>query len=279
MHLLAGRTFSPYDGETSVRVAIINRNAARELFGLEDPLGKVLEFVSDKRRGVPAEAPVEIIGVTENTQENGADEMPFNDLYVPFLQHPVPSTYVVVASALPRGALAGAIRAAAYSLDKDQSIFDLKTMDDRVAESLQSARFNLLLVGTLAAVAMILVSVGIFGTLAYFVQQRTHEFGIRLALGARPVGILRHAIAQSLVIGGAGVSMGVVAALILGRLLRHALYMAPHEHSGMLYGVDIYDPFVMVSSACLLLIAVLLASYIPARRATKVDPMVALRYE
>jgi putative ABC transport system permease protein len=90
---------------------------------------------------------------------------------------------------------------------------------------------------------------------------------------------MRHAIAQSLLIGFTGVSIGVGASLILGRLLRHALYMAPHEHLGMLYGVNIYDPFIMTGRTCALMIAVLMASYIPARRATKVDPMVALRYE
>jgi len=279
MHLLAGRNFDFYDSEASARVAIINRNTAQGLFGLEDPLGKVLEFVPDKRRGVPVEAPVQIIGVTENAQEFGADEVPFDDLYVPFEQHPVPSAYVLVASDLPRGALAGAIRAEAYAVDKDQPIFDLKTMDDRVAESLLRARFNLYLVGTLTAVALMLVSVGIFGTVAYFVHQRTQEFGIRLALGASPASILRHAIAQSLVIGVIGVSIGVVASLILGQLLRHALYLAPHGHSGMLYGVKVYDPFIMMSCTCALMIAVLLANYIPARRATRVDPMVALRYE
>ena len=146
----------------------------------------------------------------------------------------------------------------------------MATMDDRIANSLQGARFNLFLVGALATVALILVSVGTFGTVAYFVQQRTQEFGIRLALGARPASILRHAIGQSLVIGVAGASIGVVASLILGRLLRHALYMAPHEHPGMLYGVKVYDPFIMMRCTCALMIAVLLASYIPARRATKV---------
>jgi putative ABC transport system permease protein len=279
MHLLAGRIFNPQDTETSPRVAILNRNAALELFGSEDPLGKVLEFVPDKRRGVPAEAPVEIVGITENAQEFGADEMPQEDLYVPFAQHPVPAAFVLMASHVPRGALAGAIRATAYALDKDQPIFDMKTMDDRVSDSLRGARFDLFLVGALAAVAILLVSVGTFGTVAYFVQQRTQEFGIRIALGASPARILRRAIAQSLLIGFTGLSIGVAASLILGRLLRHALYLAPHEHSGMLYGVKIYDPFTL-ACACGLLTAVLVtASYIPARRAMRVDPMVALRYE
>jgi putative ABC transport system permease protein len=279
MHLLAGRPLDRHDAEGAARVAVINRNAVQELFGNEDPLGKILDFVAQPQRGVPAQAPVQIVGVVENVQEFGANEMPFADLYVPFPQHPVPSSYVVIDSNLPRGSLLASIRAAASSLDKEQPVFDVQTMDDRVANSVQGARFTMLIVAALAAVALLLVSVGIFGTVAYFVQQRTQEFGIRLALGASPARILRHAIAQSLAIGLTGLGIGVSSALILGRLLRHALYLAPHEHVGLLYGVKIHDPFIM-TGACGLLIAVLLfASYIPARRAMRVDPVVALRYE
>jgi putative ABC transport system permease protein len=126
---------------------------------------------------------------------------------------------------------------------------------------------------------MVLVSVGVFGTVAYFVRQRTQEFGVRLALGATPLEILRHAIAQSLRIGAAGVLLGIASSLILGRLLRHALYLAPHEHSGMLYGVNIFDPYVLAGACAVLILVVLLASYVPARRAMRVDPMIALRYD
>jgi putative ABC transport system permease protein len=279
MHFLAGRTFGPQDTENSRPVAILNRNAARTLFGTADPVGKVLEFLPDKRRGVPAEPPVEIVGVAENAQEFGADEVPFDVLYLPFAQHPVPSAFLAVDSALPRGALAGAIRSAAYGLDKDQPVFDVRTMNDRVDDSLRGARFNLFLVGALAALAIVLVSVGVFGTVAYFVRQRTQEFGIRLALGATPLEILRHAVAQSLRIEAAGLLLGIAASLILGRELRHALYLAPHEHSGMLYGVNIFDPYVLAGACAVLTLVVLLASYVPARRAMRVDPITALRYE
>jgi putative ABC transport system permease protein len=279
MHLLEGRTLDPHDSESSARVAIINRNAAHTLFGSEDPLAKVLEFVPDERRGVPPEAPVQIVGVTENTQEFGPNEIPFDVIYVPFSQHPSPSAALVVSSTLPRGALLGAIRDAAYSLDKDQPIFDVKTMDDRIGDSLRGARFDLILVTCLAAVALALVSVGIFGTVAYFVQQRTQEFGIRLALGATPGHILQHAASRSLIMGVNGLLFGVGASLALGRILRSALYLVPHEHNGMLYGVKIYDPLSMSLASLLLLGVLIFASFIPARRAMRVDPMTALRYE
>ncbi len=280
IQLLDGHTFNPQDNSAgSPRVAIMNRNAAHELFGSEDPVGKMLEFVPDERRGVPAQPPVQIIGLTENAQEFGASEIPMPDLYVPFSQHPVASAYAVVSSRLPRAELADAIRTATFALDKDQPIYDLKTMDERIENSTSGARFNLFLIAGLAVIGVLLVSVGIFGTVSYFAQQRTQEFGIRLALGATPGWILRQVIAQSLATGFAGLAAGVAVSLILGRLLRHALYLAPHEHTGMLYGVSIYDPVSLSIASLLIVIVITLASYIPARRAMRVDPMVALRHE
>jgi predicted permease len=279
MHLLVGRALDPRDTETSPRVAILNRNAAHTLFGSEDPVGRVLDYVADERRGVPAEAPVQIVGVTENTQEFGPSEVPFDVIYVPFSQHPDRGADIVVSSNLPRGALLGAIRDAAYSLDEDQPLYDVKTVDQLIGDSLRGSRFDLILVSCLAAVALALVSVGIFGTVAYFVQQRTQEFGIRLALGATPSHVLRQAISRTYVTGVTGLLCGIAVALALGRILGRSLYLVPHEHSGMLYGVKIYDPLSM-SLACVLLLAILfLASFIPARRAMRVDPMTALRYE
>jgi ABC-type antimicrobial peptide transport system permease subunit len=155
----------------------------------------------------------------------------------------------------------------------------MKTMDDRIVDSLSGARFDLFLVGALALVAILLVSVGTFGMVAYFVEQRTQEFGIRLALGATPAGILRQAISQSLRIGALGLLAGVIVALIVGRFLGQTLYLVPHEHEGMLYGVKIYDPLSMSCACALLVVVVFLASYIPARRAAKVDPLVALRHD
>ncbi|HTU33845.1 MAG TPA: ABC transporter permease [Candidatus Acidoferrum sp.] len=279
MHLVAGRSFNPRDTETSPRVAILNRNASQTIFGAENPVGKVLDFVSDVQRGVPAEAPVQIVGLVENAQEFNANELPQDEMYVPFSQDPVPSAFILASSSVPRGALAGAIRDAAYNLDKGQPVFDMETMDDRISDSLSGARFDLYLVAALAAVAALLVSVGTFGMVAYFVQQRTQEFGVRLALGAMPARILRLAISQSLRIGFAGLAVGMAAALIIGRLLGQTLYLVPHEHTGMLYAVKIYDPLSMACACGLLLLVVFVASYLPARHAMRVDPIAALRHE
>jgi putative ABC transport system permease protein len=280
MHLLAGRALNPRDAETSPRVAIINRNAARTLFGSEDPLGRVLDYVAaDARRDIPAKLPVQIVGVTENTQEFGPNEIPFDVLYVPFSQQPDRGATIVVSSSVPRGALLGAIRDAAYSLDKDQPLYDIKTVDQLIGDSMRGSQFNLILVSCLAIVALALVSVGIFGTVAYFVQQRTQEFGIRFALGATPAHILRQAIGRSYMMGVTGLLCGIAVALALGRILRSSLYLVPHEHDGMLYGVKIYDPLSLLLASILLLAVLFFASFIPARRAMRVDPMVALRYE
>jgi predicted permease len=279
MRLLAGRALNSHDTETSPRVAIINRNAAHSLFGSEDPLGKVLDYVpAEERRDIPAKAPVQIVGVTENTQEFGPNEVPFDVLYVPFSQEPDRGATIVVSSSLPRGATLGAIRDAAYSLDKDQPFYDIKTVDQLIGDSLRGSQFDLILVSCLALVALALVSVGIFGTVAFFVQQRTQEFGIRFALGATPGHVLWQAISRTYVMGLAGLLSGVAVALAVGRILGSSLFLVPHEHNGMLYGVKIYDPLSMSIASALLLVVLFLASFIPARRAMRVDPMVALRY-
>jgi predicted permease len=281
MRLLAGRNLDVHDAASSQHVVILNRNAAHTLFGSEDPLGKVLEFPpgDDRRDEALPDLPAQIVGVVENAQEFGANEIPFDMIYVPFAQHPDRAGTFVVSADVPRGALLGAIRDAAYALDKDQPIFDIKTMDDRIADSVRGARYNALLVGCLAAVALALVAVGIFGTVAYFVQQRTQEFGIRLALGATPAHVLRHALSRTFLTGAAGLVGGVAASLALGRILGSAMYLVPHEHTGLLYGVKIYDPFSMFVACLLLLVILFSASFLPARRAMRVDPMVALRYE
>lgn len=279
MHLDAGRSFDSLDVPGAPLVTIINRNAVQEIFGDEDPLGKVLEPVAQPKRGIPPQPPLQIVGIVENAHEFGANEIPFSEIYVPFAQRPATASYVAISSSVAPDSLLASVRAIAGALDKDQPIYDVQTMDARAELSVQGARYDFFLVAALALVGVTLVSVGVFGTIAYFMQQRTQEFGIRLALGARPSTILRHSIGQSLGLGGAGISVGVAICLILGRLLKSALYLAPHEHNGMLYGISIYDPLTLIVTSLLIICVILLASYVPVRRAMRTDPMVALRYE
>jgi putative ABC transport system permease protein len=279
IRLLAGRDFTARDSASAGRVAIVNQRFALQFFPNEDPVGKVLTLTASGRGQLIEPGQVQIVGVTENVQEFGANEMPFNDLYLPFAQSPAGKTILSVSSDLPVASLTPAIRKAVQAIDKDQPVYNEQTMDEAVRASLKGAQTNLVLVVLLAAVATILVSIGIFGTISHFVQQRTQEFGIRLALGATPARILRHALAQTLTICLPGLLLGIGISLGLGRILQSALYLVPHEHTGMLYSVSIFDPLSMGAASALIIAVVLFASYIPARRAMRVDPMVALRHE
>ena len=279
IHLLAGRNFSVRDSANASRVAIVNQNFARHYFPNDDPVGKVLTFASGGYGQIIPPGQVEIIGLIQNLQEYGANEIPFDDLYLPFAQSPAGKAMLSIATDVSTASLMPSIRQAVQGIDKDQPIYNEQTMDDSVRASLKGAQSNLLLVTLLAIVATALVSIGIFGTISHFVQQRTQEFGIRLALGASPARILRLTLGQTMKICLSGLIVGIAASLALAKLLRPALYLAPHEHMGMLYGVSIYDPFSISVASALIIAVVLFASYIPARRAMRVDPMVALRHE
>ncbi len=212
-------------------------------------------------------------------QEYGANEIPADDLYLPFAQSPAGKAMLSITSGVSPAALLPSIRQAVQGIDKDQPVYGEETMEDSVLDSVKGARSNLMLVTLLAIVATALVSIGIYGTISHFVRQRTQEFGIRLALGASPARILRHTLAQTMKICASGLIVGIAISLTLAKLLRPALYLVPHEHVGMLYGVSIYDPRSLAAASALIAVVVILASYIPARRAMRVDPTVALRHE
>ena len=277
--MLACRNFTDRDSNTSERVVIVNQNFARHFFPNDDPIGKVLNLAAGGYGQLIPPGQVQIVGLLENAQEFGANEIPSDDIYFPFAQSPAVKAVVSVNSDLPVASLIPSIRQAVQAIDKGQPVYGEQTMEDSVRASLKGAQTNLILVALLAIVGTILVSVGIYGTISYFVQQRTQEFGIRLALGASPARILRHALAQTLTIGISGLLLGIGISLGLGTLLRSALYLVPHEHVGMLYGVSIHSPLAAGAASVLIISVVLIASYIPARRAMRVDPMVALRHE
>jgi len=148
-----------------------------------------------------------------------------------------------------------------------------------VADALQSDRFNLLLIGTFAGLGVLLASVGIYGAMAYLIEQRSREFGIRIALGAGRQRILSLTLGQAASLTVIGLSLGLAVSLALGRMLQNRLYLVEHEHEGLLYGVSVFDPLTLALACALLAGVALLACYVPARRATRVDPIVALRYE
>jgi putative ABC transport system permease protein len=190
------------------------------------------------------------------------------DVYVPYRQFTFPVRYVTVRTASDPAAFAEVVRREVAALDPNQAVTALKTTSQLFSENVARPRFNTLLLGLLSLLAGLLAAVGIYGVMSYAVQQRTHEIGIRLALGARPRDVLSLVVRQGMTLAMAGVGSGLVIAIAATRLMQ-----------GLLYGVSAVDPLTFLGMTIALTGVALLASYVPARRATKVDPMVALRYE
>ncbi len=275
--LLAGRFFSSRDDEHSKAVVVVDEVLARKYFPNGDAVGKVI-YQGDQTHTFP----FEIIGVVGHVKQWGLDTDAKNSLrsqvYFPIMQLPdfvislIPSnTGVVVRSSGNVLGLMDSIRHASNRLSKDEVLSGAETMHEIIQSSLASRRFAMMLLETFAALALVLAGIGLYGVTAYAVGQRTHEMGIRMALGAHPRDVFRLVIAQGLRLALAGVAIGAAAALILIRLLS--------SFSQLLYGVSASDPVTLAAVAIVLLGVALLACYIPARRAMRVDPMVALRYE
>ena len=261
--LRAGRTFTPQEAVADRRTIIVNETLARKYFPGEDPLGKRITVpMSDKPE------PHEIVGVVGDVKYDKLNGEPYPMVYWTHPQLPYEVMSLVVRTQGDPLALAEPARRAIQSIDKDQPVADLRTMESWVGESVARTRFGTLLLTVFAALALTLAAVGIYGVMAYTVTQRTHEIGIRMALGALTSDVLRLVVWQGLALTLAGVCLGLAGAVALTRVM-----------SGLLYGVTATDPVTFAAVALLLVGVALLACYIPARRATKVDPMVALRYE
>ena len=268
--VLRGRTFTDHDGEHAQKVAVVNETLARHLWPGEDPLGQQIPLMG----GV-----LTVVGVVGNTRHEGLSQDIEGEIYVPYLQQsdpgsnvggmsPSDSMQLAVRTASDPTSLVSAVRAQVMAVDSAVPIYHVGTMEQTLSDSLAPRRLNMLLLGIFAGIALALATVGIYGVMAYSVTQRTHEIGIRMALGAERRSVLGLVVRQGLRLTLAGVILGLVGAWALTRFL-----------AGFLYGIRPTDPatFGLVSIA---LVAVsILASYVPARRATRVDPMVALRYE
>ena len=266
IRLAQGRDFTERDNKEAPKVAIINETLARRYFPNEDPLGKRIALYSVFVKDRPPLC--QIIGVVGDVKHRGLSAEPRPEVYVPLAQEPFQELFVVVKTESDPLNLVGAVRAAVQTLDQAQPIYDVKTLDARLGSSLAQQRFNTLLLAIFSALALLLAAVGLYGVLSYTVAQRTHEIGIRLALGAQSSDVLKLVIKQGMQLVLIGVVIGLVGALALTRLMQ-----------GLLFGVSATDPFTFTLIALLLASIALLACYLPARRAAKVDPMVALRCE
>lgn len=259
--LVRGRYFDDRDVKDAPATTIVNENLAQRFWPNEDPIGKRLE------RG-DQEPWRTVVGVVRDTKEFSVDNEPPISIYSPAWQFPIGSMFLVVRTSSDPAKLTTTITKEIQSLDPELPAFDVKTMDQRLSDSLARRRFSMFVLAVFAAVALILAALGIYGVLAYSVNQRTHEIGIRLALGAQPKNILGMVIRQSLILITVGLTIGVAAAFALTRVM-----------TSLLFGVSATDARTFLIVALFLGAIALLASYFPARRAANVDPLIALRYE
>ncbi len=261
--LLSGRTFTEREFRQQSNVVIINKALAGKYFAGTNSVGqKLIIDMKDKN------APDEIVGVVGDVHLSDLSAAPFPVAYWPYAEMRYPAMTVLVRTATSPQSLVGPIREIVSQLDKEQPIAKIATMDQLVGDSLARSRFTTLLLSCFAAVALVLACIGIYGVMAYSVAQRTQEIGIRIALGAQHADVLRMVMRQGFRLAGIGVVIGAAAAVAVARLM-----------TTLLYGVSAGDPLTFIGVTSLLACVALVACYIPARRAVRVDPLVALRYE
>jgi predicted permease len=272
--VLRGREIAASDDPSAPGVVLINEKAAREYWPGENPLGKHIAFDDDQRASPTW---LTVIGIVRDAKQGDWAQAPYPEVYLAALQnrgflgesesHASYITLVVRTRGNP-AALSGLIKNTVWSFDRNLAISEVLTMDDVVAEANAEPRFEMALLGVFAGVALLLAAVGIYGVMSYSVERRTHEIGIRISLGASRTDVLKLVVRQGMVLALAGSAAGIVGALLLSRLM-----------TKLLYGVLPTDPLTFTGVAVLLTLVALAANYLPARRATRVDPMVALRYE
>jgi putative ABC transport system permease protein len=258
--LIAGRDFDARDVVKAPDVTIINQEMARRYWPDEDPLGKRLAIGDGPWRTV--------IGVVGDVKQSGLDVETRPEMFWPYYQQNLSFATLVVRTAGDPEAMTASVRGAMQEVDGSLPLYNIKSVENIISESVAPRRLNMLLLGTFAGLALVLAAVGLYGVMSYAVTQRTREIGIRMALGASSSNVLRLVVGQGLILTLVGVAIGLTASFFLTRLL-----------ATLLFGVSATDPLTFALISLLLVGVSTLASYIPARRAMKVDPMVALRYE
>ncbi len=257
--ILQGRAFSASDTPDAPRIVIVNRGFADRFWPGENPLGRRLENDGEW---------LTVVGVAGDIRQSGLDEDAATHVYVPYLQSPSRRTAVLLRTSVDPSSLAAAVQKQVNAIDPDQPIYNVRTMEEMIAGSMSGRRLNLVLLAVFALTALILAAVGIYGVISYSVTQRIHEIGIRMALGARSADVLKLIVRQGMTPVVIGMAAGIAGALALTRVM-----------STLLVGVSANDPLTFAAIAVLLAGVAFVACFVPARRATKVDPMVALHYE
>jgi putative ABC transport system permease protein len=266
--LLQGRLLTPGDTEKAPAVVVINSAMAHAFFPNENPLGKHMQLGALPEKEIPT---MEIVGVVGDVLQ-GLGEQAKAEMYLPYRQAdqllPVFQMSVILRTAMEPLAATSALRSALAEIDPNQPLVNVRSMEQNIQTSVAQPRFRTWLIGIFAALALVLAAVGVYGVMSYSVTQRTSEIGIRVTMGAQPADILRIIVGEGLRLALIGVSVGLVGALLLSRVLR-----------SFVFGVSTSDPVTFAGVAVILTLAGAAASYFPARRATRVDPLVALRYE
>jgi len=263
--LLQGRLFNQFDKKDGLSVALINETMAKRNWPGQNPVGGKFTL---KRSGRDARSgtTLEVIGVVTDQRQDALEKTPRQEFFIPYSQAPSGSTIFVVRTKGDPSALLQSLKARIWESNKTQPFYAVTTMDQLVSDSLKARRFNLVLLSALAALALSLAGIGIYGVMSFTTGQRTHEIGVRMALGARTTDIIRLVVGEGMALTLTGIGVGLVASFALTRFL-----------SSLLFNISSTDPVTFASITILLTVVALLACYIPARRATKVDPLVALR--
>ncbi len=262
--LVQGRDFNQFDTAEAPRVAILNETMARRFWPNQNPIGKRFKYGDADSRGPWRE----IVGVVADIRRSGIDRDVRPSTFLPHAQ--VAQSFMTVAIRTESDPLTiwDRVRATVWSLDPTLPLFDVSTANRQIAESLAGRRFNLALLAGFAALALLLAAIGLYGVISYAVTRKTHDIGVRMALGANRWDVLSVFLREGLLLGGLGVLLGLVGARLLTGLM-----------AGLLFGISPYDPTTFAALGAALLLVALLASYLPARRATRIDPLKALRYE
>ena len=258
--ILKGRNFSGQEGGEGPRVVLVNEAFAKRFFANQEATGQQIKIDEGK--------PLEIIGVTANVMNDDMDNLAEPSMYVPYRQDPFRGMFLVISASSDPASLTPAVRSEVSAIDKTPPVFNVKPMAQVIDERLSPKRLATFIMIILAVIALLLAAVGIYAVMSYAVSQRTHEIGVRMALGAQPRNILHLVIRYGLTLTAIGLAIGLAGAFAMTRAM-----------SKILYGVTSTDVLTFAGISFLLALIALLACYIPARRATKVDPMVALRYE
>jgi putative ABC transport system permease protein len=259
--LRKGRLFTEQDSAGAPRVLIVNETLARRYWPNDDAIGKQVGSGAPDRW-------MQVVGVVGDVRHMSLAQAPDAEICFPFAQSPQPAMSLALRTSSEPLRFAPALRQAVLELDREQPVSRVAAMEQTLAGSLAAQRFSTVLLGIFAVVALVLAAIGIYGVISFSVTRRTHEIGIRMALGARRADVLRMVVLEGTLLALMGVSIGLAAAFALTRLI-----------GSLLYGVKATDPLVFSAISLLLIAVAALASYLPARRAARVDPMVALRYE